>query len=266
MPTTQPFSRRNNFNASPAEIKVREDAPEEVRVVLIQTAYACGWGPDALRSIICRILHKRPDPGNWSAYPNIDQEVRYLVDECAWFKVYDIIEAVYDDIADGLRQKTAKRFADDINAAFLELGIGWKLENGQIISRGDDEYEIVLKEAAAALDASGRPTAHSHLQEARQALSRRPKPNLSGAVYHAMGSLEAVARDLSGTPKATLGEILKRHDIVPKPLDTALSQMWGYASNEARHVEEGREPTREEAELVVGIAAAMVTYLSKKAG
>jgi hypothetical protein len=263
---TKSFSRRNNFATASSEIKIREEAPEELRIALIDISYSCGWGPGALRTITCKVLRKKPDPSNWSEYPNVDHEVRDLVENCPWFKVYDIIEAVYNDIADGIRPKVAKRFADEMNAVFLELGIGWQLEDGQIISRGDDEYEAVLKEAGVALNASDRPTALSHLQEARQALSRRPKPNLSGAVYHAMGSLEAVARDLSGTPKATLGEILKRHDLIPKPLDSALSQIWGYASNEARHVEEGREPTREEAELVVGIAAIMVTYLSKKAG
>jgi hypothetical protein len=49
---------------------------------------------------------------------------------------------------------------------------------------------------------------------------------------------------------------------VPKPLDTALSQVW--VTPQTRHVEEGREPTREEAELVVGLAAVVVTYLTRK--
>jgi len=80
-----------------------------------------------------------------------------------------------------------------------------------------------------------------------------------------MGALEAVARDLAGDPKATLGEVIKRNpEFLPKPLDTALSQVWGYASNEARHVQEGREPNREEAELLVGLAAVLATYLTKK--
>ena len=81
-----------------------------------------------------------------------------------------------------------------------------------------------------------------------------------------MGALEAVARDLAGDPKATLGKVLKRNpDLLPKPLDTAVSQLWGYASTEARHVQEGRrEPNREEAELLVGLAAVMATYLTRK--
>jgi hypothetical protein len=32
--------------------------------------------------------------------------------------------------------------------------------------------------------------------------------------------------------------------------------VWGYASNEARPIEEGREPSRDEAELVGGLCAA----------
>jgi len=88
---------------------------------------------------------------------------------------------------------------------------------------------------------------------------------MPGAAYHAMGSLECVARDLTGDPKATLGDILKRYpDLLPKPLDEALSKVWGYASNAARHVVEGREISRDEAELLVGLSAAVSTYLARK--
>ena len=41
-------------------------------------------------------------------------------------------------------------------------------------------------------------------------------------------------------------------------------RFWGYASNEARHVKEGRQPTRDEAEFVVGVAAVIATCLTKK--
>jgi hypothetical protein len=126
-------------------------------------------------------------------------------------------------------------------------------------------FEEILKDATAPLEASPRPTAAQHLHEALQALSRRPQADLPGAICHAMGALECVARDLAADPKATLSEILKRYPgLVPKPLDTALSQVWGYASNEAGHVKEGREPSREEAELLVGLVAAISGYLTHK--
>jgi hypothetical protein len=78
-----------------------------------------------------------------------------------------------------------------------------------------------------------------------------------------MGCLEAVARDITDDERLTLGEILKkRPELVPPPLDIALSKVWGYASNEARHVQEGKDPNRKEAELIVGLSAAVAGFLT----
>jgi hypothetical protein len=52
--------------------------------------------------------------------------------------------------------------------------------------------------------------------------------------------------------------------LLPKPLDEAVPKLWGFASNEARHIVEGRETNREEAELLVGLSAALAGYLTRK--
>lgn len=263
----QPFSKRNRFT-TPKEIIIWEDAPESLRYFVLDGAKQLGYGPSALRTIVCRVLRTRPDPSNWSEYPNVWDEVQYLMYGCDWFKVYDIIEELHSSFAqsDQYRgEQNAALFAEAINGFFVEEGIGWQLVNGQIVTRGTEAFESIVKETTTALEASSRPTAATHLHEALQDLSRRPQPDLPGAIYHAMGALECVARDLTGNPRATLGEILKRYTgLLPKPLDTALAQIWGYASNEARHVEEGREPGRDEAELVVALSAAISSYLIRK--
>lgn len=262
----QPFSKRNRLTR-PKDISIREEAPESLRFFILDTMQKLGWEPSGLRSLICRVLRTRPDPGNWSEYPNIFGEVQDLMYGCDWFKVYDIIEAFHASLAEddeNSGEENAVVFANAINEFFSEEGIGWQLVEGQIITRGTEAFEAAVKDSKAALDATDRPTAAKHLREALQDLSRRPEPDLPGAIYHAMGALECVARDLTGDQKATLGEILKRYPgLVPKPLDTALSQVWGYASTEARHVEEGREPGREEAQLVVGLSAAISGYLAR---
>lgn len=258
------FSRRNRYTGAAKEITIREDAPEGLRVTVLETSRELGWSPSRLRRTICRILRVRPEAGNWSEYPNIWEEVQYLIHDCEWFKVYDIIEALHAEFAANAHED-ADRFAEEINTYFMDEGVGWQLVDGEVITRGTESFESVVTSATAALNVTGRPTAAGHLREALHDLSRRPTPDLSGAIYHAMGALEAVARSLAGEPKAPLGQIIKRHpDLLPKPLDTALAHLWGYASNEARHVQEGREPNREEAELVVGLAAAMATYLTRK--
>jgi hypothetical protein len=107
--------------------------------------------------------------------------------------------------------------------------------------------------------------AREELAEALKDLSRRPTPDLTGALQHAMAALECTAREATSDRNSTLGEILKkRPGLVPRPLDDAVKRLWGYASETARHVREDRTPERAEAELAVGVAASVCTYLSAK--
>jgi hypothetical protein len=268
MPLNQPFSRRNQYSTA-KEITVREDAPKNLRYFALQAAADLGWQPSQLRDIVCRVLRTVPDSNNWSD-GNMWKEAEWLVERCDWFRVYDIIEAIHalmykNDEKYRFKTNLAARYAEAVNEFCVEEGIGWQLVNGEIITRGDEPFELVVKEGTTALQTSERPTAASHLHEALQDLSRRPQPDLPGSVYHAMGTLECVARDISGDGNATLGEILKSYpDLLPKPLDEAASKIWGYASNQARHVTEGRAPSREEAALLVGLSAVLSTYLTRK--
>jgi hypothetical protein len=268
MALAQPFSKRHGFSGGPKEITVREDAPETLRYFVLQTAADLGWQPSFLRRVLCRVVRARPDEGNWGEYPNIWGEVQDLMYRCDWFKVYDLIDEIYRRFARSDEHSGGENacvFACEVNDFFAEEGIGWQLVNGQILTRGTEAFETMVTEAASALETSARPRAARHLHEARQDLSRRPEADLPGAAYHAIGSLECVARDLTGDSKATFGQILKLHpDLLPKPLGAALSQVWGYASNEARHVLEGREISRAEAELLVGLSATVSTYLLRK--
>jgi hypothetical protein len=73
--------------------------------------------------------------------------------------------------------------------------------------------------------------------------------------------LECVAREVSHDERVTLGEIIQRHGAeigIPKPLDTAIERMWGYASEMARHLREGRVPAREEAEFLPSVSASLI--------
>ena len=80
-----------------------------------------------------------------------------------------------------------------------------------------------------------------------------------------MAALECVAREVSGDQRATLGEILRKSpELIPKPLDKSVEKAWGFASEMGRHLREGRVPSFEEAELVLGLCASISTYLVKR--
>ena len=260
------FSRRHGFRElHGAPITVRTDAPLEFRGVMIQLAYECGFSPKTLRPLVCGTLRKRPDSQNWTGFPNIDDEVHWLVDDCPWYRVYDIIEAIVEAMRNAPYSYEADRFESELNDYFLENGIGWKLAEGKIEVRGDEIFEQSIHRAQEQLQSTGFVTAGSELREAIRDLSRRPSPDVTGAIQHSMAALECVARAVCGNDKATLGEILKQfRGIIPRPLDEVVSKLWGFASENARHVSEGREPSFAEAELLVSVVAAAATYLAKK--
>jgi len=211
-----------------------------------------------------------PNAGNWSEFPNIDSEVRELLQKAPWFFVYDLIERLCKRPDPGFRGWNPQpvepyEFPDKINRAFRKKGVGWQLVGGEIQVRGPEEFEHSLSTAADLASKSNRETARTELHEARLGLSRMPEPDVTGAIRHAMAALECVARDITKEPNLTLGEWLKRNqDAFPAPLNFAVGKLWGYASEYGRHVREGRVATFDEAELVVGLSASLTVYLLRK--
>ncbi len=262
------FSKRHGFHqVHEVPILVRTDAPGDLRAELLLLAYDSGFSPKSLRPVVCRALKKRPDPNNWSEDPNIRGEVRSLIDDCEWYRIYDIAEAIDSAMQKDPSSFKHEKFETELNEYFVENGIGWRLAEGRIEVRGAEVSEQSFQQAVSVLTDLGLTTAGKELHEAKNDLSRRPLPDITGAIQHSMAALECVARVACGDGKATLGDIIKRHsDLIPKPLDEAVTKVWGFASENARHINEGREPSFEEAELVVSMVAGVCTYLAKKNG
>lgn len=255
------FSKRHGYQAPEAPISIRNEAPLDLREAVIQMIYDESYQPSFVRRHLCKLLRKRPDQSNWSEFPNIDSEVQILMEECQWYQVYDFIEAIWDEMDTPQKES----FQEEINDYFIEKGIGWKFHYGQIEYRGQEGFEQSMVQAVTVLADSSLSTASQEIREAIHDLSRRPEPDITGAIQHALASLECTSRELAGDSKATLGELIKKYPgIIPKPLDGAIEKLWGFSSEQGRHLKEGKNPTYEEAELTVGICAAIVTYLGKK--
>jgi hypothetical protein len=258
-----PFSRRHGFRQRP-EINVREGAPEGLRAGVLTILLEFGLSYTDIRAIVCRVLRVFPDPANWTEIPNVRDEVVGLIERCEWYRVYDIAEACYQSLARTDRHDT---FAEQLNRLFEELGIGWQMMDGQIVTRGDADFERAVGHAVDQIDAAGLRTPKTEIEEARADLSRRPEPDITGTIQHCMAALECVARVVSNEERDTLGRIIQRHADelgLPRALANATENLWGYASEMARHVREGREPSREEAELLLSMCASLISYLLQR--
>jgi len=254
------FPERFGHRAPEPPITVRNDAPKNFRGALVMLGNEA-LGAKQLREVVCSTLLEPPDADNWSA-SNVLEEVRWLVTSKAeWPQVYEIAEAFYQRLlTTGLCDADA--FERKLNRLLVRDGIGYVMNHGEISARGSEVFEHAPGVAVEALDEIGTTTASAEMQEAMRDISRRP-PDLTGAVHHSMNALECLAKQLTGNPKATLGQIVSKLNL-PKPLDIAVEKLWGYASQTGRHISEGGEPTFEDAEFIVTMAAGLCTYLARR--
>lgn len=256
------FSDRFGYQAPEAEITIREDAPTSVRDGILMAGYGADLGLGVMRDILCQVLLRRPDQDNWSA-SNVEREVSGLIDEAPWYRVYDFAERLYAEIgARDFSGTQQARFEAQLNQLFRERGVGWEMKRGNLVARGSEAFALATGHATETMRQHGAPTAANEIHEALRDISRRPHADVTGAIQHAMAALECVAREVGGTTD-TLGPTIRRLNL-PTPLDQAVEKLWGFTSQQGRHILEGRQPQFEEAELVVTSASALSVYLLRR--
>lgn len=259
------FSEREGLRPSDAEITVRHDAPPDLRYAIPAIANELNMSYKTIRKIVCNVLLVRPNPDNWGE-DNIQGEVHDRLERCDWYKVYDIAEAFHDSInTNSWDNDKGKQFEKKLNKVFYEKGIGWQMARGKIVFRGSGTFERTSEEAIKVLDIPDHRKALKEMQEAYKDISRRPDPDVTGAIQHACAGLEATVRYVLNEPDKTLGALVSQLQL-PKPLEIAVDKLWGYASQNARHMDESKSVDVNifDAELLVSIAGAVCTYLVKR--
>ncbi len=277
------FSERQGFRAPEPPITVQNDAPDELREALPVIAEQAGLRPSGQRDVICRVLLKRPDPSNWSDYPNISNEVHHLLEACPWWKVYDIAEGLYAalpaprrypveyDLAPAAPERSPQEiFVRKLNEVLVDNGIGWLMnDQGMIVLRSDSFSTQAVDQATTALADRSMHNSLRELKMALEGLSRRPEPDVTGVVQHSMAALEGLVREIVGSNR-TLGQATKELEAlgVPSALQNAISALYGYASSPrggGRHGGEQLQVDRAEAQMLFHLSAALIAYLSARA-
>lgn len=275
------FTERQGLGGKDQPIVYRAEFGPEVREkLLFVLTQDVGWKHRTIASTLRHVLRKLDtEEDAWD-------QVKALWFSAEWHRLFDVFEEVYEDLQredaevstidfhDGdlvdvsTPTTKAKTFEGDLNRTLREEGVGWEMHEGKLYARsGSDAQDATVRSAIKNLQEAGLAGAASDLNEALNAISRRPIANPVGAVVHSVGALEAAAKAYVGDPKKkTLGDLHKDLSSklhLPKPLDDAVDKVYGYSSGYARHRTEGVKPTFEEAELVLGLCAAIVTYLTR---
>ena len=264
---TSAFSDRYGLRGSNPRITVRGSAPQDLREVAVRLANRYGLDYQQIGNILLDTLGPSVSLMRW--YDNCTINNSWTLTplfECEWWLVYDMIEKLYSElICDmDLDEEEAFEFEVAINEYMVSNGIGWELSEGEIVTRGPDDFRSVVRDAVDNSENASLPVIANEISMALKSLSQRPEHDLTGAISHSVNALEAIANDIAGTGQKTLGSIVDSLDL-PAPLDQAVCKLYGFASQYGRHVSEGRPASFEEAQLTVHIASALVTYLLSKA-
>ncbi len=257
---TDRFSDRHGFGKPAADIAIRYEAPVGLRKAILRLAEDQGMRPNRMRELMRGVILDGFDElGQWSEYPNVWNDVNYEMDECDWYKVYDVAEIFYR----ALSADQQITFENRLNRYMSEQGIGWAMRDGQVEYQGAESFVVATEAAEEVLASRGFDRAAREVREAMVDLSRRPMPDLTGAATHAFGALEAVAREDTGQHKKTLGQLVPDLDLQP-PLGEVMSKLWGFASDTVRHISEKKDIEAPEAEFAVTVACALATLVASK--
>ena len=271
------FSQRQGYAGQAQEIAIRQDAPTGLRKAITRIARDAGMSPREIRNVVCRELYADPSEMNL-VDSSILKEVDGLLSHCKWFRVYDFAEIFHTKLglppagrvgttiasSFEITRTKAMGFETRLNQYFMDHGIGWQMCDGRIVYRGSDAFDNATRRATEALGNTGQQTAKGEIEEALRDISRRPEPDVRGAITHAMAALECVAREVTSKPNLTLGKLVPLLNLTP-PLDKAVGALWGYSSERARHIREGESVSTEESEFIVLVACALCVFLSPDA-
>lgn len=169
----------------------------------------------------------RPGHGRVGRGKMILESIREYFFGCKWHEVYDFLEFVVR-----VYGKHKPRLQGYLNQILARELAGYKFIDGMIVDITDTQESELLADALA--DTKFGPVA-AHLERALQLLADRKQPDYRNSIKESISAVEAMARIVAGTPKATLGEALKvleKNGHLHPALKDGFSKLYGYTNDD----------------------------------
>ena len=158
------------------------------------------------------------------SYERVLDQVRKHFFDCDWNEVYDFVEFV-------LRCYPHDReIRRSLEITLARENSGYRLIDGNFSPISDEEE---VQEVASAIDDARAPV-KEHLRAALSLLTDRRNPDYRNSIKESISGVEAMAKVVTGDPKASLGDALKtleRNGKLHPALKDAFSKMYGYTSD-----------------------------------
>ncbi|MBN3898814.1 MAG: hypothetical protein HWQ41_27150 [Nostoc sp. NOS(2021)] len=144
---------------------------------------------------------------------------------CQWNEVYEFLEIT-------INYFKSPELVEDINSVLERELAGYRFVAGTFTDI-TNEQEIEMLEQA--VDDQNFPAVSSHLKRSLALMSNKENPDYRNSIKESISAVESLAKDITGKPKATLGEALKVLEVSNKlhpALKNSFLNLYGYTSDE----------------------------------
>lgn len=195
------------------------------------------------------------------------QAIEKIVMNCEFWQFYDICEVIrnYPETND-----ERVKLAQQMNALFTEERLGFEFREDKIEKVGSGFIDAQIKEARYLLKEPEFKGADEHFEKAIKAINKRPNPDVENCTKDAVAAIESVGRVIANDEKALLSTIIQsmvRREIIPKLLGKTILMVYAYRGDEpgvAHGLVGDSKVTKDEAEFVLAMSAAIILYLVEK--
>ncbi|MBO9767774.1 AbiJ-NTD4 domain-containing protein [Xanthomonas phaseoli] len=156
------------------------------------------------------------------------EQVRQFHFGCDWNECYDLLEFCVTYAPDDLA-KALTKFA---NVVLQEHISGYRIVDWKVTPITNSEEIESIQQALGNPAVNAGATAHFKL--ALQMLSDRKAPDHRNSIKESISGVEAICKELTKDPSATLGQALKPLEdkgLLHPALKSALSKLYGYTSD-----------------------------------
>jgi sorbitol-specific phosphotransferase system component IIC len=275
------FSQRCGLEAVPTMLSFR-DIPNTLQEDLFNTlqvsCHKCTSQPELASDVWMHFFHEPitdiPRVISFGAY-NIsisqlltNKRLEFIIRQKKYHivsdpSIYDLVEFVYaSPYADSIRELLQESTNLDFKRNFASV----KMIDGLITPISDEEQARAIETAMQGpLD-----DVNSQVRAALSLLANREKPNYRDSVKNSISAVESLCKHIVGDSKATLGGALKELKnagvTIHPALEKALGELYGYASDIARHGLIGSDNLDvEDARHMLVTCSAFINYLVVKA-
>jgi hypothetical protein len=182
---------------------------------------------------------------------------------CQWYEVYEFLEFVLDQKGDQV-----EKVRSAVNVILERELAGFRYVAGAFVPVTSEKEVAAIEEAVKIGPFSG---VSAHLRRAIDHLSRKQNPDYRNSIKESVSAVESLARELTGNPKATLGDALAEMEKSGKmhpALRKSLSALYGYTSDEQgiRHAMlDEPKLTAADAKFLLVACSAFINYMKEKA-